>query len=74
MDTRQTAQIIFDNLTDKQLKGFIMLFGYADKTSDNDNRTRAQKAFEHLNSIIRPIPDLDEDKEKDEYFREKYGL
>ncbi len=73
MDTRQTAQTIFDSLTDEQLEGFIKLFGMtSDKTKEK--KTRAQKAFERLNEIIRPANDLDDNKEKEEYLMEKYGL
>ena len=41
---------------------------------NDDDLTEAQKAFEHLESIIRPVSDIDEEMEKDEYFKEKYGL
>lgn len=35
---------------------------------------RKRVAFEELKSLCRPIPDLDEDKAKEEYFKEKFGL
>ena len=73
MDTRQTAQTIFDSLTDEQLEGFIMMFGTSAEKG-KEKKTRAQKAFERLNEIIRPANDLDDNKEKEEYLREKYGL
>ena len=34
---------------------------------------RKRLAFEKFKSLCKPIPDLDEEKAKDEYLEEKYG-
>lgn len=73
MSTREAALSIFNQLNENELKAFIELFRRAYPPKDDDELTEKQKAFKELESLIRPIPDLDEKKELAEYREEKYG-
>lgn len=72
MSTRDIAFSIFEQLSEEELKGFIALFRKA-YPPKNDGKTEKQRAFEELKSLIRPIPDLDEEKELAEYREERFG-
>lgn len=80
MSTREYAVKIFNGLTDLQLEKFVAIF--ANQESDETSTTYIQEdevekrlaIFSDLKSGLIPIPDLDEQSEKDEYFKEKYGL
>lgn len=71
MNTREIAYSIFSQLSDKQLEGFITMFGdFFTVTQDSSKK----EAFEDLKTLIRPVPDLDYDKELEQYRNEKYKL
>ncbi|MBQ9437149.1 MAG: hypothetical protein IJU50_02345 [Lachnospiraceae bacterium] len=57
-------------MDETQLEGFISLFGvyYRD---DAVEMTEKQKAYEELQKMIRPVPELDYEKELAEYREEK---
>ena len=67
MSTRERAYSIFRQLNEEQLKGFIAMFGqfYTIKLKAGEPSEK-RRAFEELNQMIRPIPDLDEKKELEE--------
>lgn len=73
MSTREVALSIFDQLNESELKAFIELFRKVYPPKSDDDLTEKQKAFKELDSLIRPIKDLDDEKELAEYREEKYG-
>ena len=74
MSTKEIAYSILEQLSEEQLKGFIALFsGVYPNKDDNDDMAERRAAFERLEKMCRPIPDLDEKKELAEYREEKYG-
>ena len=78
MSTREIAYSIIDRLSERQLRGFIAMFGESDHDEeDNDNfeeeRRKSMAAFERLNEMIKEVPDLDYEKELAEYRDERYG-
>ena len=78
MSTREIAYSIIDRLSEKQLRGFIAMFGENDpKENDDDNfeeeRRKSMAAFEELQKMIKEVPDLDYDKALAEYRDERYG-
>ena len=74
MSTKEMAYSILEQLTEEELQGFVALFRrvHPPKTDDDDIAER-RAAFERLEKMCRPIPDLDEKKELAEYREEKYG-
>lgn len=73
MSTREIAYRIFEQLTEEELEGFVALFRRLHPPQDSDMAER-RAAFERLEKICRPIPNLDEKKELAEYREEKYGI
>lgn len=76
MSTRDIAYSIFNQLSEKQLEGFIALFSDASSIkSGNDfsesDIKKGMAAFNRLQGMIKEIPDLDYDKEIAEYWEEK---
>ena len=78
-EARSIAYHIVDRLSDAELEGFIMMF--ADRyplTSEihapSESREERDKAWDKFKSLCISRPDFDEERAKDEYFREKYGL
>lgn len=76
MSTKERVLRIIDNWTEKQLEGFLIMFG-ADVSdvseTDSVSDTERDLAFQELMEMITPIPGLDDEKELAEYREEKYG-
>ena len=73
MSTRDVAYNIFQQLTDDELQGFILIFSKLHPQIDNP--PKQSSAFERLQSMIRPgTHDIDEKKELEQYRKEKYGI
>lgn len=73
MTIRERAYDIFSRMDEKQLEGFITMFGVyfpEDKDDDLDKRTRA---FNEIDRLTHTIDNLDYDKELAEYREERYG-
>ena len=75
MTTRERAYDIFSRMDERQLEGFITMFGIyfpedKDKNDDLDKRTRA---FSEIDRLTHAIDNLDYDKELAEYREERYG-
>ena len=73
---RDVFEEIKDYATDEKL--FVLIqFMQAENLqsveSKEERLNRKRIAFEKLKSLCKPIPDLDYDKEKDEYMEEKFG-
>ena len=78
MSTREIAYSIIDRLSEKQLRGFIAMFGESDHDDEDKVRFEAERrksmaAFEELQKMIKEVPDLDYDKALAEYRDERYG-
>ena len=73
MSTKEIAYSIFEQLTEEELQGFVALFRKLHPPKTDDDITERRAAFERLEKLCRPIPDLDEKKELAEYREEKYG-
>ena len=73
---RQEALDLVQSAPEEVLQELIY-FMHNEKFRQIEKEKRLEKkriAFEKFKSLCKPIPDLDEDKEKEEYFKEKYGL
>ena len=73
---RQQALDLVQSAPEEVLQELIY-FMHDEKFRQIEKEKRLEKkrvAFEKFKSLCKPIPDLDEDKEKEEYFKEKYGL
>lgn len=76
MTVKERAFDIFSKLNDRQLEGFVAMFGafFAESEGNHDDGLEERtRAFNEINLLRRSIPDLDEDKELEEYRKEKYG-
>lgn len=73
MSNRDLAIRIVDKMSEEQLIGFISMFEqfYHVKTGA-DKTTEKNRAFEKLEKMIRPVPNLDEEKELADYRDERY--
>ncbi|MCR5661947.1 MAG: hypothetical protein K6G50_07440 [bacterium] len=72
MTTRERAYSIIDQFNERELQGFIALFSRAYPPKNNDMSER-RVAYERIKEMCRPIPELDEKKELEEYREERYG-
>lgn len=66
------AYSILEQLTEEELEGFIALFSRIHPPVDSDMKKR-REAFERLETMRRPIPDIDEKAELAAYREERYG-
>lgn len=73
MNTKDIAYSIINKLSEGQLKGFIAMFSEFYSISD-DKFTEKEKAFEELEKLRRPIPDIDEKTELNNWRAEKYSI
>ena len=73
MSTREMAYNIFLRLSEEQLKEFIAMFREQYPIEDEDQQRR-DIAFEKLEALRRSVPDFDEEKELEEYRKERYGV
>ena len=76
MSTREIAYSIIDRLSEKQLRGFIAMFGENDPDEEDDieeKRRKGMEAYRELQKMIKAVPGLDEKKELAKYRDEKYG-
>lgn len=73
MSTREMAYSIFTRLSEEQLRGFIAMFREQYPIADEDQQRR-DIAFEKLQSLRRSVPDFDEEKELEEYRKERFGI
>ena len=75
MSNRDLAIRIVDQMNEEQLIGFISMFErFYHVRKGTDENTEKKQAFERLEKMIRPIPDLDEEKELAEYREERFGV
>lgn len=79
MSSRDQAFSLLNMMTEEDIQMFLSIFGRVYNINvPKKNLTEKQKAFQHLKGIVDSFPpfpdDFDPEKEKDEYFREKYGL
>ena len=72
MSTREMAYNIIDKLSDKQLKGFIAMFG--DFYSASHEKDEKASTFEELEKLHRPISNINEDKELSDWRTKKYDI
>lgn len=85
MSTKERVIKIIDNWTEKQLEGFLVMFGAdafdeTDAVNDTANQAVDEKtrrkyaAHEEIKKMRKKVPkDFDYDKELAEYREEKYG-
>ena len=73
MSTREMAHQILDNMNEEQLVSFIALFKVYNIPVESDDFKVRNEAYDNLKKIIRPVPNLDYDKELADYREEKYG-
>ena len=73
MSTRDIAYSIFNRLSEEQLKGFIAMFRELYPVID-ENQNKREAAFQKLQTLRRSVSEFDEDKELEEYRKEKYGI
>ena len=74
MSKQEQAISILKRFTDSELDRFITYFSIIYPAVDEeDDMAERMAAFERLEKICRPIPDLDEKRELAKYREEKYG-
>lgn len=73
MSNREIAINILNQFSDDELDRFIAYFGIIYPVKQGDGLTDKQRALKELGEMIRPIPDLDDEKELAAYREEKYG-
>ena len=71
---RQDAIRMVENMSENKLPYLIQILQGMEGLFSQDEVSGNQAAFETLERLRRPIPDLDEKKELEEYRKEKYGL
>ncbi len=75
MSTKERAYEIFSKMDEKQLEGFVTMFGiYFPETIEEKEIDERTKAFRELEQMTHPISDLDYDKELAEYRNARYSL
>lgn len=73
MTTRERAYDIFSRMDEKQLEGFVSMFGSYYPEIRDDGLEKRTRAFHEINRLTRPVENLDYDKELAEYRDERYG-
>ncbi|MBR4183151.1 MAG: UDP-N-acetylenolpyruvoylglucosamine reductase [Lachnospiraceae bacterium] len=74
MSTREMAHKILDSMNEEQLIGFISLFKFYNISVEDDDLAERERAYDNLRKRIKPVTNLDYDKELSEYREEKYGV
>ncbi len=74
MSTREMAHKILDDMNEEQLLGFIALFRVQDLSAEPSEQEERNKAYHNLRKMIKPIQNLDYDKELADYREERYGV
>ncbi|MBR3517417.1 MAG: hypothetical protein IKO10_14015 [Lachnospiraceae bacterium] len=75
MSTKERAYEIFSKMNEKQLEGFVTMFGiYFPETTEEKEIDERTKAFRELEQMTHPISDLDYDKELAEYRNARYRV
>ena len=73
---RQQAFELLETMPEEVLENVIQILK-AEKLRQFEKEKRLEKkriAFEELKSLCRPVPYLDEEKARAEYFKEKFGV
>ncbi len=73
MSTREKAYNILQQLNEIQLQGFVSMFSIYFGGGDKEETSRKKKAFNELKGMLRPINDIDYEKELAAYRNERYG-
>lgn len=74
LSTREKAFNILQQLNEVQLQGFVSMFSvYFRDSSESDGKSTKEKALRELNGMLRPINDIDYEKELASYRNERYG-
>lgn len=71
---RQDAIRMVENMPENSLPYLMKILEGLEGLFPEENLDEKQAAFEELEKLRRPIPNLDEKKELEEYRKEKYGL
>ena len=72
MSTRDLAYSIFQQMTEDELEGFIMMFKRTHPPITDDLRER-KAIFDSMLKLCKPMPELDYEKELAKYREEKYS-
>lgn len=71
MSTREMLYNMIDQMSEAQMQAWLMILGAKSEEKNVNNRTMA---FNRLKELIRPVPELDYDKELEEWREEKFGV
>lgn len=75
MSTKEMAFNIFSQLNEKQLQAFVDLFGRIYQPQVNQiSLSEKEKAFNDLQKIIKPIPNIDEKIEIEQYRNKRFAI
>lgn len=77
MSTREMAFSLLEHLSESDLLMFLSIFGRLyPQDAASKNQEDSIQAFRELDSLIEHISafSVDEDAERDQYFKEKYGV
>ena len=76
MSDKELAYSLIDELPEEYLeKAIVLLVKLAKEKKDAEDSERRRRAYDKITSMLKPAPpDFDPEKEREEYYREKYGL
>ena len=70
MTAKEQAYSIINSLSEEQLNGFIAMFrAFINTSSEHPDK---MSTYRSLTGMLHPIPDLDYEKELEEYRKERY--
>ncbi|MBR1862639.1 MAG: hypothetical protein IJ806_00945 [Ruminococcus sp.] len=71
MSTKEMLYSLIDQMSEAQMKAWLMILG---AKSEEVSKNNGIAAFNRLKEMIRPVPELDYDKELEEWREEKFGV
>lgn len=76
MSNKELAHSLIDELPEEYLEKAIVILAKLNKVKrDADDLEKRRKAYDRIMSILKPAPpDFDPEKEREEYYKEKYGI
>ena len=76
MSDKELAYSIIDELPGEYLeKAIVMLVKLAKEKKDAEDLEKKRRAYERIAAMQKPAPpDFDPEKEREDYYKEKYGV
>lgn len=76
MSDKELAHSLIEELPAEYLEQAIVMLAKLTRIQKNpENCEKRRKSFEELEGMLKPAPpDFDPEKEREEYYKEKYGI